>query len=253
MFKKLFLIILFAALSIIAGAGIWFGLWLYSLPDTEDLKKADLGISIKVKDARGRQKDWIVGVKNPSWLPLNQVSPYLIEAVISAEDDAFFEHEGFDFEELKNSIKADLKKKRFARGASTITMQVARNLYLTKEKTMSRKLKEAYLTYRIENILTKERILELYLNIAEWGPGIYGIGHAAQYYFGKSPSELDLSEASLLAVILPNPRYFNPYVKMARVEKRQNYLLTRMLTEHDIDDIEYALAVSTPVELRNNL
>ena len=130
-------------------------------------------------------------------------------------------------------------------------MQLAKNLYLTKEKTLSRKIKEAYLTYRIEQMLSKNRILELYLNIAEWGPGIYGIGQASKYYFGKSPAELDLNEASLLAVILPNPRYYNPFTSMARVEKRHKYLLMRMLMEHDIQDLEYEVAVSMPVELRD--
>lgn len=253
MFRKLFFIILFAAFSIIAGVGIWFGLWVLSIPDISGLKKADTGLSINVKDANGKHRDWIVGIRNPSWISLSQVSPHIIDAVVAAEDDAFFQHDGFDFEELKNSIKADLKKKRFARGASTITMQVARNLYLTKEKTISRKLKETYLTYRLEKTLTKNRILELYLNIAEWGPGIYGIGQASGYYFGKGPSELNLNEAALLAVILPNPRYFNPYTRMAKVEKRQNYLLMRMFTEHDIATEEYEAAVSTSVELREKL
>ncbi len=249
MFKKIS--ILLGILT--GGAAIWFGLWVLSLPEISDLKKADTGLSINVKDAGGKHKEWIVGVKNHSWVSLNQVSPHIIDAVVAAEDDAFFQHDGFDFEELKNSIKADLKKKRFARGASTITMQVARNLYLTKEKTISRKLKEAYLTYRLENTLTKNRILELYLNIAEWGPGIYGIGQASHYYFGKTPSGLDLNEAALLAVILPSPRYFNPYTKMTKVEERQDYLLMRMLNEHDIEQEEYETAVSSPVELRERL
>lgn len=253
MLKKLFLAIIFTILAVITGAGIWFGLWFLSLPKINDLKMADTGLSIDVKDANGKHRDWIVGTKNPSWVPLNQVSPRIINAVVAAEDDAFFQHDGFDFEELKNSIKADLKKKRFARGASTITMQVARNLYLTKGKTISRKLKETYLTYRLENTLTKKRILELYLNIAEWGPGIYGIGQASHYYFGKTPSELDLNEAALLAVILPNPRYFNPYTRMTKVEERQNYLLMRMFAEHDIESEEYETAVSSPVELRERL
>lgn len=249
MLKKLFLAIILVILSAITGAGIWFGLWVLSLPNISGLKKADTGLSINAKDAHGKHRDWIVGVRNPSWVSLSRVSPHIIDAVVAAEDDAFFQHDGFDFEELKNSIKADLKKKRFARGASTITMQVARNLYLTKEKTISRKLKETYLTYRLENTLTKNRILELYLNIAEWGPGIYGIGQASGYYFGKGPSELNLNEAALLAVILPNPRYFNPYTRMAKVEERQNYLLMRMFTEHDIATEEYEAALSTPLEV----
>ncbi|MBI3752847.1 MAG: monofunctional biosynthetic peptidoglycan transglycosylase [Deltaproteobacteria bacterium] len=249
MIRKIFIIIL----ALLGAAALWFGLWVRSLPAVESLKKPDIGLCIKVKDARGKPKDWIVGIKNRSWVPLNKISPHLINAVIASEDDAFFQHNGFDLDELKGAIKTDIEKKRFARGASTITMQLARNLYLSKEKTLTRKLKEAYLAYRLENVLTKKRILELYLNIVEWGPGVYGIGEASEYYFGKSPSELNLKEATLLAVILPNPRYFNPYAKMARVEKRQNFLLTRMLMEHDIQEAEYESAIATPVALRGEL
>ncbi|MBI5048041.1 MAG: monofunctional biosynthetic peptidoglycan transglycosylase [Deltaproteobacteria bacterium] len=249
MFKKIFIIML----AIAAAAGIWFGLWVQSLPDIENLKKQDTNLSITIKDAEGKSKEWIIGAKNHSWVPLNKTSPYLIAAVIASEDDAFFQHEGFDFGEIKDAIKTDIEKKRFARGASTITMQLAKNLYLTKEKTLTRKLKEVYLTYRLERVLTKKRILELYLNVVEWGPGVYGVDEASKYYFGKNPAELDLSEASILAVILPNPSYYNPYIRMTRVEKRQNYLLMRMLMEHDVKNEEYELAVSTPVMLNERL
>lgn len=249
MFKKILIIS-----GIFAGvAVILFVAWVQTLPDIENIRKQDTGLSIKVKDANGKYKDWIVGARNPSWIPLNQVSPNIIAAVVAAEDDGFFQHKGFDLDEVKDAIKTDIEKKRFARGASTITMQLAKNLYLTKEKTLTRKLKEAYLTYRLEQALTKNRILELYLNIVEWGPGIYGIGQASEYYFGKRPSELNLKEATLLAVMLPSPRYYNPYVRMAKIEKRQHYLLMRMLAEHDIQDVEYESAVLTEVKLRDQL
>ncbi|MBI3398703.1 MAG: monofunctional biosynthetic peptidoglycan transglycosylase [Deltaproteobacteria bacterium] len=249
MFKKISIVIL----VIVAAAVVWFCLWVQNLPDIGSLKKQNTDLSIKIKDAMGRPREWIVGAKNHSWVPLDQISPYLIAAVIASEDDAFFQHKGFDLDGLKDALREDIKKKRFARGASTITMQLARNLYLTKEKTFIRKLKEAYLTCRLESLLTKNRILELYLNIVEWGPGIYGIGKVSEYYFGKNPLELNLKEATLLAVMLPNPRYYNPYVKMSSIEKRQNYLLMRMLMEHDIQEEEYEIAVSAPVELRDKL
>lgn len=249
MLKKVFILFFVAVVAI----SVWLVLWIYSIPDIEDLNKHDTGLFIKIKEVRGGVKEWPVGTRNPWWVSLNRVSPYLIDAVIASEDDAFFEHDGFDFDEIKDAIKTDIKKKKLARGASTITMQLARNLYLTKEKTLTRKLKEAYITYRVERILTKSRILELYLNIVEWGPGIYGIGEASEYYFGKSPSELNLKEATLLAVILPNPRFYNPYVRVEKVEKRQNYLLTRMLMEHDIQEIDYELAVTTTIELKEKL
>src|SRR3989338_10147386 len=249
MFRKISILLVILT----GGVAIWFGFWVYSFPGIENLNKQDPGLSIKITDAAGKPQEWIVGTKNSAWVPLSQISSYLITAVVASEDDAFFQHKGFDIDELQDAIKTDIEKKRFARGASTITMQLARNLYLTKEKTLTRKLKEAYLTYRLEKVLTKKRILELYLNMVEWGPGIYGIGEASEYYFGKSPLELNLKEATLLAVILPNPRYYNPYIRMASVEKRQNYLLERMLAEHDIQEIEYELTVAEHVELREKL
>lgn len=249
MIKKLLITIL----AIACAAAVWFTLWIRNLPAVENLKKSDTGLFVRVKDAGGKPNDLIVGAKNRSWVPLNQISPHLISAVIASEDDAFFQHEGFDFEEIKNAIAADVKRKRFMRGASTITMQLARNLYLTKEKTLTRKLKEAYITYRLENVLTKKRILELYLNIVEWGPGVYGIGEASEYYFDKRPSELNLNEAALLAVILPNPHYYNPYIRMAQIEKKQNYLLARMRMEHTIEDAEYESAIEEPAILRGDL
>ena len=156
-------------------------------------------------------------------------------------------------ENLRSLLKAESEHVRLGASRTILEMGLSRNLYITKEKTLTRKLKEAYITYRLERILTKSRILELYLNIVEWGPGIYGVGEASEYYFDKSPSELNLKEATLLAVILPNPSYYNPYLRVEKVEKRQNYLLTRMLMEHDIQEIDYELAVTTPIELKEKL
>jgi membrane peptidoglycan carboxypeptidase len=133
-------------------------------------------------------------------------------ALLTTEDGGFRRHHGFDSEAIKNSIREDLRRKKFVRGASTISMQLAKNLYLGKEKTLSRKVEEALLTMLLEAKLSKNDLLEIYLNIVELGPGIYGIEQAADYYFDESAKELSLGQALYLASILPDPTrtHFEP-------------------------------------------
>ena len=121
---------------------------------------------------------------------MTRISPYVIKAVLIAEDDKFWSHEGFDFEAIQKAMEKDLKARRFKVGGSTISQQLAKNLYLTPSKNVLRKVKEAILTWRIERNLTKKRIIELYLNLVEWGEGIFGIEAAARHYFGKSAAAL---------------------------------------------------------------
>lgn len=142
------------------------------------------------------------------WVPLSGVSPYVMKAVIIAEDDKFWSHEGFDFEAMQKALEKDIKKKKFKAGGSTISQQLAKNLYLSPSKNPIRKLKEAILTWRLEKNLSKRRIMELYLNVAEWGDGIYGIEAAARRHFGKSASGLTAMEAATLAAVIPNPRRY---------------------------------------------
>jgi membrane peptidoglycan carboxypeptidase len=128
-------------------------------------------------------------------------------AVVVCEDGHFPYHRGFDFEAIQNSIRDNLNQGRFARGASTVTMQLAKNLYLGKEKTLGRKLQEAVLTQLLEQELSKRELIELYLNVIEYAPGVYGIGPAARYYFAKTPADLSLGQALYIASILPNPEH----------------------------------------------
>jgi monofunctional glycosyltransferase len=154
------------------------------------------------------------------WMPLAGISPYVVKAVIIAEDDKFWSHEGFDFEAIQKAIEKDLRKKRFRVGGSTISQQLAKNLYLTPAKNPVRKLKEAILTWRLERQLSKRRIIELYLNVAEWGDGIFGIEAAARHYFGKGAGALTAREAAALAVVLPAPLRYNPVGGGRYVESR---------------------------------
>lgn len=156
------------------------------------------------------QRAVIVGETNPNFAPLHEISPYLRNAVLTMEDPSFFSHNGFIGEAFKQSIIKNIKAKKFARGASTISMQLVKNVFLTREKTLSRKLEEILLVYILENnrIASKSRMFEVYLNIIEWGPNIYGIGEASNFYFSKKPSQLSVAESIYLASIVPRPKKF---------------------------------------------
>ncbi len=156
------------------------------------------------------QRPILVGNANPNYTPLDQISPYLRKCVLTTEDPSFFSHRGFINEAFKQSILKNIRTKKFSRGASTISMQLIKNVFLTREKTLSRKLEEILLVYILENnrIVSKERMLEVYFNIIEWGPNVYGIGEASHFYFQKSPSSLNVDECLYLATIIPKPRKF---------------------------------------------
>ncbi len=159
---------------------------------------------VRVGDGRTVQIE--SGPGAPGWVPFEAISPHVETAVMVCEDGRFHHHGGFDQEAIRNSFRENIRSGRFVRGASTISMQLAKNLYLSREKTLSRKLQEAVLTLLLEQELTKQEILELYLNVIELGPGVYGIGPAAQHYFNTSASRLSLGQALYLASILPNPK-----------------------------------------------
>jgi hypothetical protein len=156
------------------------------------------------------QRPILVSTANPNYTPLDQLSPYLRKCVLTTEDPSFFFHRGFIDEAFRQSIIKNIRKRKFARGASTISMQLVKNVFLTREKTISRKMEEILLVYILENnrISSKERMLEVYFNIIEWGPNVYGIGEASQFYFQKRPSELTLNECLFLATIIPRPKGF---------------------------------------------
>jgi len=181
-----------------------------------------------------REKEWEREGKKykitQKWVPLRAVSPYLIKAVLISEDDKFWSHEGFDYEAMQKAIEKDIKAKKFKLGGSTISQQLAKNLYLSPSKNPLRKIREAIITWRMERELSKKRILELYLNVAEWGDrGIFGIEAAARKYYGKSAAALGPEESSRLASILPNPRKFNPLGNQKYVIHRSNLIYNIMV------------------------
>ena len=151
-----------------------------------------------------------LGESNANYTPLDEISPFLRNSVLTAEDGGFFYHKGFDIDGFKLALSENLKAGRFVRGGSTIAMQLVKNLYLNQQKTLSRKLEEVMLVWMLENlqITSKERMFEVYLNIIEWGPGVYGIHEASEFYFNKLPSQLTLNESIYLASVIPSPKNF---------------------------------------------
>jgi monofunctional glycosyltransferase len=215
------------------------------LPPVEQLKDRKTNITIQVKDWHGDFHPLVVGPKNRYWTPSGSIPSEMKWAVIVAEDDTFYKHDGIDVKAIKDAIKYDLEKKSFARGASTITQQVAKNLFLSREKTLTRKAKEIYLAKRMEQELTKGRIIELYLNVVELGPMVYGIGHGAHYYFGKSAADLTPRECAFLAAMLPGPRLaYNPYKNLGHVLKRSNMILRLLARKGVLSQGEYRTALA---------
>jgi hypothetical protein len=153
----------------------------------------------------GTPSDTTTGPGTTAWTDLDNISPFMIAAVLTTEDGAFYKHHGFNHASIRNSTAANLKARRFVRGASTITMQLAKNLFLSREKTLSRKIEEVILTDYLEQAFRKDDMMELYLNVIEFGPDVYGVTRAAEHYFGRKPEELNLPECFFLASIMPSP------------------------------------------------
>jgi monofunctional biosynthetic peptidoglycan transglycosylase len=230
---------------LIVGYAGYVGVSLLALPSVTSLQNRRMNMTIHVKDWKGNYHPFEVGPKNRYWTPSGAIPAEMKWAVILAEDSRFYKHEGIDVKAIKNAIKYDLEKKSFARGASTITQQAAKNLFLTREKTVTRKIKELVLAKRMEEVLTKGRIIELYLNVVELGPMVYGIGHGAQYYFGKPASSLTPRECAFLAAMLPGPRVaYNPYKNLHRVLKRSDMILGLLRKQGVLSEGEYRVALA---------
>jgi monofunctional biosynthetic peptidoglycan transglycosylase len=220
-------------LDVVAGvgaAGFACLVYLYlMLPDVRPLATSNPTTTafIELRADEAREK----GLKPrrvQRWVNYSHVSPELKRAVLVAEDDAFFQHEGVDLAQLQESLEIDWAKGKLTRGASTITQQLAKNLYLSPSKNPLRKLRELIIARRLEAELKKARILEIYMNVIEWGDGIYGAEAAARTYFQSAASNLDPNEAALLAGAIINPRLLNPARPNGRLLRRQQLILRRM-------------------------
>ena len=198
-------------------------------PDVRALKTTNPGTSafmeLRAREARAMGEE---PRRQQRWVSYRRISPQLVRAVLVTEDDAFWKHDGLDYQQIKESLEVNLERGEFARGASTITQQLAKNLYLSPSKNPLRKLRELIIARRLEAELPKQRILEIYLNVIEWGNGIYGAEAAARAYFGKPASQLSASEGALLAAAIANPRIMNPGAPTARLRRRQQMVMRRM-------------------------
>lgn len=200
--------------------------WLATLPDIKSLAHTNpTGTALMesrkaqaIEKGQSTRQKW-------KWVPLNRISTNLQRAVIAAEDASFFSHEGFDWDGIRDAAINNFEAGKMKRGGSTITQQLAKNLYLSSERSLFRKAHEALIARLLEHHLTKSRILELYLNIAEWGRNIYGAEAAARHHFGKSAARLTKNEAAWLAAMLPSPLRYDPIRKTPTLIRRHNRIL----------------------------
>ncbi len=217
--------------SVIVLLGAWLFIEIMTLPfgAVNRLKTVNPTETAFMREHADRAKEEGKPFKKMQrWIPLGRISKDAVNAVIVAEDGTFWSHGGFDWFEFRESIEKNIREGRAARGASTITQQLVKNLFLSSSKNPLRKVREWILTWYTEQSLSKSRILELYLNLIEWGRGIYGIEAASQHYFGKSGSELNRDEAARLAAIIPSPRRFRADQDSRYVARRSRIILERL-------------------------
>ena len=233
--KKWILLSVAALLVLVLGTFAWA---FFSLPQVEQLKSCYTTHLYKVRVCPG----------DKNYVKLSQISNITKRAILVSEDGTFYSHEGFDWFELKQSFIKNLKSMEYARGGSTITQQLAKNAFLTSEKSLTRKLLEAYLAKKLEEHFTKDQILEKYLNMVEFGPKLFGIKPASLKYFGKPPSQIHLLEAVWLAHLLPNPKVYSRGMTKGHLSpysrERVQILLQRLLKYGDITRAQFQFAKS---------
>jgi len=235
--------VLLSSLLVTAIVGACFYFY-FTLPTVSVLKQRNPKATalMELRDEEYRSK----GIRAPRqqiWVPYGVISENLKKAILINEDAGFFSHKGVDVDELKAALKKDWETLSFSRGGSTITMQLAKNLYLNPSKNPLRKIKEIVIAWQLEQALSKRRIFEIYLNIVEWGRNVYGAEAAARFYFGKSAATLDPLEAATLAALVPSPRSS----KERNILSRRNLILGRLASVGYISNDEYQRAKQTPL------
>lgn len=233
------------SLILVLTTMLLFSLNLYlSLPAVSDLKvhnpETTALIDLRLKNAETKGGKLTV---HQTWISFENIPQLLKDTVRIAEDASFYQHKGIDYHELKESIKRNLREKNFSRGGSTITQQLAKNLYLSMGKNIIRKIKEFLIAGRLEKNLTKDRIFEIYLNVIEFGPGVFGVQAAALHFFGHSASELDLEEIIRLTAVIPRPLSSNPRKNTPWLLWRCRWLLHKLRLYQYIGEEDYQTAV----------
>jgi monofunctional biosynthetic peptidoglycan transglycosylase len=214
---------LLLALIALATVQFWFFVhiwhWNSHHPENTAFMRARLEI-LREDDPKARLKY--------TWVPYHRMSGHLKRAIVSSEDASFMSHQGFDWEAIQKAHERNLREGEIVRGASTITQQLAKNLFLPGERAWWRKAQEAMIAMMLETVLTKRRILEIYLNVIEWGDGVYGAEAAAHYHFGASAASLTPEQAARLAAMVPNPRSYSPGRDTAYLQRRSAIILSEM-------------------------
>ena len=205
------------AMQLYFFAQIWW--WIDHNPGSTSFMDRQLAV-LQEKNPNARLKH--------KWVPYDRISNHLKRAIIAAEDSNFSEHEGVDWEAMQKAYERNTKKGKVIAGGSTITQQLAKNLFLSGERSYLRKAQEVVITYMLEHLMEKERIFEIYLNVVEWGVGVFGAEAAAQHYYGVSAANLNAHQAARLAVMLPRPRFYDKNRNSAYLSQRTNLILRRM-------------------------
>ena len=235
--KAAFKIISIVILLFVGIAGFYFYL---GLPDVSALEANNPRTTAlmlqRYREAKKSDQNFRI---RHQWVDLEAIPKLLRETVRITEDASFFQHRGIDYTELKEAIKKNWKKGEYARGASTITQQLAKNLYLTTEKSVLRKIKELLITKRLESRLSKDRIFTIYLNVIEWGPGIFGVEAASKYYFHKPVSQLNLEEMVRLVAVIPKPLKINPTENSDWLKWKSRWILDALRRYAYIDQMQY--------------
>jgi len=235
--------VLFSSLlaTFIVGAVSYF---YFTLPDVAQLKRTNPKTTalMELRDQEYKKKN-IRATRRQFWVSYDAISEHLKKAVLVSEDAAFFSHKGVDVNELKAALKKDWETMSFSRGGSTITMQLAKNLYLNPSKNPLRKVKEIVIAYQLEQTLSKRRIFELYLNVVEWGRNVYGIEAASRHYFGKSAAALEPLEAATLAALLPSPLKSQD----RSILSRRNLILSRLASVGYLSNEEFQQSKHVPL------
>lgn len=253
LFHRTFSRIFLAGVLAVLAIGGYIAYAYLSVPDIAALKKGIPKTTAMqaYKEARAAEEGK-KPARSQQVVGMGSISPYLRWAVVASEDANFWGHEGVDYDALKEAAKKDWKKRRLAMGGSTIPMQLAKNLYLSPSKNPLRKIREYFIALELDRVLSKGRILEIYLNVVEWGPGVWGAQAASLYCFGKSAQALSPSEACLLAVMLPNPITRDPHLNHGRtLVWRRDRLLKILWRQGRISEAECQRGLAEPIRIRN--
>ena len=235
--KKLLLWIIIGVPAVVAGGAL---LIYMSLPDVGDLEtnnpRSTALMLQRFREAKESQRHLVI---RHQWVPFDSIPKLLKDTVRVTEDAAFYQHQGLDLNELKAAIKKNWQKGGYVRGASTISQQLAKNLFLTTDKSIIRKIKELFITRRLEKRLSKTRIFDLYLNVIEFGPGIFGVQAAARHFFGKNVSQLNIEEIVRLTAVIPKPLKETPTRNSSWIKWKAGWILDTLRRYKYIDSKEY--------------